>query len=387
MLDVLGRLNFGPTISHETPEPILTVTVPTYRRDVTIPEDIVEEVARIIGYDTLPETLPLGRSAPVVRDPIYLLQWAARDALTAAGCYEAVTRINLGEDQLRDLDPSQSELGGFLYQAPLADLVRLRNPIPAERPLLRPTLLPALLATLAENLKHETGVRLFELSRVYLPQGRDALPRETNLAAIVMAGAREPFSRFTEPGELDFFDLKGAIEHLLAHLGLAGVQFVPAESGTLHPGRAATIMSGETRIGLLGELRPDVAASFGLARERVCVAEIDLDLVLALRPARPPEVTVPHFLPVQQDFAVIVAEETPAADVQRTLLRGAGRLATDITLFDIYRGAPLPAGTKSLAYRVTFTAPDRALTDAELGKVRKGIERSLKQQVGGTLRT
>jgi len=134
-------------------------------------------------------------------------------------------------------------------------------------------------------------------------------------------------------------------------------------------------------------LRPDVAASFGIDASRVAVAEIDLSIALAALPARPADVSVPRFLPVQQDFAVIVAESTPAGEVEAALRSGAGPLATAVALFDVYRGSQIGEGRKSLAFRVTFTAPDRALTDAELVKVRGRIEKILKQRVNGTLRT
>ena len=137
---------------------------------------------------------------------------------------------------------------------------------------------------------------------------------------------------------------------------------------------------------MLGELRPDVAESFGIEVPRVAVAELDLD---ALRAAASPVAGAksPRYLPVQQDFAVVVSEETPAAAVEAALLGGAGALATGIALFDVYRGPQLGEGRKSLAYRVTFTAPDRALTDAELGKVRDRIGKVLGQRVKGELRT
>ena len=118
----------------------------------------------------------------------------------------------------------------------------------------------------------------------------------------------------------------------------------------------------------------------------MAVAEIDLDRVLALQSADPIQVKVPHYLPVQQDFAIVVDESSPAADVEAALRAGAGPLMTNVTLFDIFTGSPVPEGKKSLAYRVTFTAPDRPLTDADLGKVRSRIERSLAQRVDGVLR-
>ena len=147
------------------------------------------------------------------------------------------------------------------------------------------------------------------------------------------------------------------------------------------------MFAGERQIGLLGELRPDRAASFGIEAPRVAVAEIDLDALLEIGQPAPTNVTVPRFLPVEQDFAIVVAEETLAADVAAALRDGAGALATGIVLFDIYRGPQIGPDRKSLAYRVTFTAPDRALTDAELGKVRERIARTLRQRVGGELRS
>ena len=143
-------------------------------------------------------------------------------------------------------------------------------------------------------------------------------------------------------------------------------------------------MSGE-QIGILGELRPDRAAGVRHRRAPVAVAEIDLDALREVSHPIPTDVNVPRFLPVEQDFAIVVAEETPAADVEAALRAGAGPLATAVTLFDIYRGPQIGEDRKSLAYRVTFTAPDRALTDAELSKVRDRIARSLRK-IGGELR-
>jgi phenylalanyl-tRNA synthetase beta chain len=135
----------------------------------------------------------------------------------------------------------------------------------------------------------------------------------------------------------------------------------------------------------MGELRPDRALAFGIEAPRVAVAEIDLDALREIASPVPVGISVPRFLPVEQDFAIVVEERTPAADVEAALRAGAGPLAHAVTLFDMYRGPQIGENRKSLAYRVTFTAPDRALTDAELGKVRDRIARSLRK-IGGELR-
>lgn len=385
VLDVLTRLGFDPALAADDDQDWFTVQVPTYRQDVTIPEDVVEEVARIVGYEALPETLPAGRTPPVVRDPMFRLQSDLRDLLAGAGGVETVTYVTASEQHLLALGADDQGAVGLLHRAPLTALVRLRNPLQSDRSLLRPTIVPSLLEVAAENLKHQTAVRLFEIARVYLPQGRDELPREANVCALLLAGQRDAVGRFALPGDLDFFDLKGIVDVIARHTGIRPSFDVAAVPG-LHPGRAATFAHAGKVVGLLGELRPDIAPDFGLADHRVAVAEIDLDALLEAAHAAATEIRVPRFLPVQQDFAVVVAEKTPAAAVEQALLTGAGALATDIVLFDVFRGAQIGENRKSLAYRVTFTAPDRALTDADLGKARGRIEKVLAQKVSGTLR-
>jgi phenylalanyl-tRNA synthetase beta chain len=392
VLDALERLGFSSALSDTADGPLLTVTVPTYRGDVTIQEDVIEEIARTIGYETLPATLPRDRIPPVKRDPMLLLQREARDVLVGAGFAECVTYVTLSPRQLddfqrgQDADPAVAGSRGFLHAARAGDLLALRNPLQSGRNLLRPTLIPSLLETAAENLKHERSVRLVELARAYLPCARNELPNEASTAALVIAGERDPFGRFASPENLDFFDLKGAVDVLFARLGLEDVVYASASHPSLHPGRAAEARLGEDRLALLGELRPDVAAAFGLEDVRVAVAEVDLDLALARTTAEQRQIRVPRYLPVEQDFAVVVADETPAGEVERAILAGAGPLAIGIALFDVFRGPQLGEGKKSLAYRVTFTAPDRALTDDDLIKVRPKIERTVAQRVGGSLR-
>ncbi|MCD6031235.1 MAG: phenylalanyl-tRNA synthetase, beta subunit [Thermomicrobiales bacterium] len=387
VLDVLRRLSFSPKLDGEGDDATLSVTVPTWRSDVTQAADIVEEVARVIGYDTLPERLPTGQTAPVQRDPVYAMRRAVRSVLTGAGAWETVTYVTVSDDDLRRLDPHEEKTVG-VHPVAWDALIRLRNPLQADRDILRPTLLPSLLAIAGDNLKHERAVRLFETARVYLPSD-DELPHEVNVLAIVLAGERAPLDRFTtgDQSPLDFFDLKGMVELLLERLGVTAAAFSRIESPALHPGRSVGLFVGERHVGILGELRPDRAEAFGIDAPRVAVAEIDLDALRAVANPVPRDVSAPRFLPVEQDFAIVVPEETPAGDVETALMAGAGPLATGVALFDIYRGPQIGENRKSLAYRVTFTAPDRALTDAELGKVRDRIARTLRKLVGGEIRT
>lgn len=384
VIEVLTRLDMRPAISGNAGDRQLTVSPPTYRKDVTIREDVIEEIARISGYEHLPETLPRGETAVVMRSTTYLAQENARATLTGAGLFEAVTYPTVGED---DLAPFTVDGRTGLAVTTAADsLVKLKNPLQAERPYLRPTLIPSLLTITRENLKHERSVRFFELSRGYIQTTPDELPQEIHLLGLVMAGTRHGLNRFEAAGEIDIFDLKGAVEEALYRLGALGWSFEPAIHPSLHPGRTAKIITGDQHLGWLGELRPDVARSLGFEVPRVAVAELNLDAVLALVPERPSGRSVPRFLPVEQDFAVVVDADVPAANVESALRDSAGPLASGFVLFDIFQGSQIGEGKKSLAYRITFTAPDRALTDNDLGKVRTRIERTLKQKVGGVLR-
>ncbi|MGC4192438.1 MAG: phenylalanine--tRNA ligase subunit beta [Thermomicrobiales bacterium] len=385
-LAILTRLGFTPDLTDGT----LSVQVPSWRTDVTLPQDVIEEVARIHGYDQLPATLITGTTPLVERDPVFMLERHIRRTLVASGAFEARTYVTTSDDDAARW--SNPETGGLAHVVEPVNRVRLRNPIQMERPILRTSTIPALIDATAENLKHERTVRLFEIGHVYLGTEPDALPDEPSTLGIAFAGQREAFDRFHPRAEaadqLDYFDMKGAVDAILARHQHPALTWSRLDHPALHPGRAAvaTLASGE-RLVALGEVRPDVAASLGIEGVRLTVAELNIQLLQTLRDARAAgPVTVDKFLPAEQDFAIVVDADRPAEDVERALRFGAGPLVTGVTLFDVFAGPQLGEGKKSLAYRVTFTAPDRALTDNELEKVRKKIEKTLKQQVEGVLR-
>lgn len=386
MLDVLARLGFAPEVDEDT----LTVQVPTWRSDVTIPEDVIEEVARIVGYDALPATLITGETPAVERDPMFLLERDVRETLIGAGAYEGRTYVTVSETDVATW--SLTPTGGLAHAVEDTNIVRLRNPINAEQPILRTSLVPALISAVAENLKHEKTVRLFETGHVFIGTGSSTLPQEPTLLGLAWSGFREPFDRFNAHpdanDQMDFFDVKGAIQTVLERTGITEAVWEVANHSALHPGRTARVSVGGETLGIVGEVRPDLAVELNVNDFRLVVAELDLSKLLrAHRAAAHRAIKVDRFLPVEQDFAIVVDESTPAASVEEALRQNAGPLLTRMVLFDIFEGEQIGAGKRSLAYRLTFTAPDRAMTDAELGKVRKKIERGLKSQVGGLLRT
>ncbi len=387
MVEVLDRLQFAPVL--DVNNGTLTVTVPSWRTDVTIREDVIEEIARIVGYEHLPATLITGTTPTVERDPLYLAERRVRQMLVGAGCYEGRGYITVSDAEVQRWGMDAD--GGFGHSLRDAPLVRLRNAIPAEDDVLRPSILPGLARSVVENLKHERTVRLFEIGHVYLGTDPDLLPNEPSTVALALAGQREEFDRFhpraNADDQLDYFDAKGLVDALLDEFGLDDVTWTPFAHPALHPGRAAEIRAYDERIGIVGEVHPTLATDLGLEGVRFAVAELNLQRLLELSAqGKRPSVTVARYLPVEQDFAIIVDESVAAAEVYRSLRHNAGPLLTGLTLFDVYEGEQVGAGKKSLAYRLTFTAPDRALTDAELGKVRKRIERGIQTQVSGSLR-
>ncbi|HQY29782.1 MAG TPA: phenylalanine--tRNA ligase subunit beta [Thermomicrobiales bacterium] len=377
---ILERLGFLTTLTDGQ----LTVWPPSWRTDVIHREDVIEEIARIAGYERLPATLPSGSAQHVWRDQMYRLRKAARTALVATGFNEAVTYLTISDADLATF--SDQELVGMVVTAPDDRVIRLRNALQTDVNILRPTLIPSLLRIASENLRHEPSIRFAELARVYLPSDCDVLPQEPELIGLVAAGRREPFGLDADDDMLDFRDLKGTIEHLLRTLGLPSWSTERWTHPAFHPGRSASLSVDDVIIARFGELHPNVSTAYGIDDTRVLAAEISLTALLSLIPARGRDAVVPRSLPVQQDFAVVIDATIPAADVEAAFRQAAGPLLTAIVLFDRYQGTQIETGKVSQTWRLTFTAPDRTLTDDDIARIRPRIEKSLRQRVNGALR-
>jgi phenylalanyl-tRNA synthetase beta chain len=389
VLDVLRRLEFQVEVEATDAGPLLIVSAPTYRLDISLPADIVEEVARIHGYDSLPERLPEGGAVPINREVPRLVDRVAQDALIAAGLQQVITYSMIADQDLVALAPDSGGVPELLggYPRPEVDYVRATNPLRADWEIMRPTMIPSLLKIVAENLKVIERVAIFETARTYQPVGLDELPDERRGVAIAMSGLRELRRWYrSDESELDFYDAKGAVEILLERVGAAGTSFQSVSHPSMHPGRCAAVTLGTAQIGIIGELHPRVAANFGI-EARVAIAELDLEPFVETLLESWRAVPVSRFQPMRQDFAFVVDNGVTTIDVQRAIASGAGQLATAIDLFDVYRGNGIPEGTKSLAFNVTLSAPDRQLAAHEVERIRSKIEQNVRKRVGGKLRT
>ncbi|MBI2906103.1 MAG: phenylalanine--tRNA ligase subunit beta [Chloroflexi bacterium] len=348
------------------------VTVPYWRTDIRLPDDLAEEVARMVGYDSIPNTTLGGRVPELQSMPMLEFKERVRDLLACCGMRE-VNAYSL---------TSLTLLGKV--ECPSPTPLRVANPMTVEQEYLRTTLRAGILATFAANERHEdAGIRIFEVGRVYLPRDND-LPEEREMLVGVLGGRREEAAWFARPNSMDFFDAKGVVEAILSELGVRGA-FVPAEDVILNPGRTASIQIGSLPIGVLGEVHSKVLRSFDIACPQLYLFEIDLASLMPLVAPKRQYRAVSKFPPVVQDIALVVDEAAPAGRVQEII--EAASTVSRATLFDVYTGAQVPAGKKSLAYSIVYQSPSRTLTDAEVARAQDSLLARLRHEAGATLRS
>jgi phenylalanyl-tRNA synthetase beta chain len=350
------------------------VRVPYWRTDVRIPDDVAEELARIIGYDELPTTTLSGAIPPAQPQPLRELRERVRDTLAAAGMQEVITYSLTNLESLAKVLPPEE-----LSQRPP---LRAANPMSYQLEYLRTTLRASLLETLASNLRrHQRRIALFEVGRVYLPRPED-LPQEVESLAGAVTGDQP--DRWGQPGgePVDLYDAKAYLEFLFSRLGLA-VSYHDGEDFALVPGRTAEVRLDGQRVGLVGQVHPRVAAAFDIEQD-VYLFEVNLEMLV-------PQVGKPRlhqllsrFPAVEEDIAIVVDEGVTAAEVQ-TIIE-AFPLVQRAALFDVYTGPPVPTGKKSLAYSISYQSLEHTLTDAEVNRERHRILERLSREVGAVLR-
>ena len=369
----------------------LHVTVPDHRMDISTGvvgrADLVEEVARIYGYDRIPDT-QIDDLIPPQRDNVSLLrEEKARDLLVEAGLQEVITyRLTTPEREKALYPPGVSP--------PVEPYVTLANPTSAERTSMRHSLVASVLEVMASNARHQDRVPLFEIGQVFPASEDNVLPDEARHLVIAITGPREPEGwKSADTSNVDFYDLKGIIEDLLDGLHVNDVDFEPTEHPSFYPGRTARLWVYGEPVGVLGQLHPLVQEAFGLPPvdprgedKPTLVAEIDFEALSHYIPDAHLVIPVPRFPSIRQDIALVVDEAVPASLVQATILGAGGRLLVDARLFDVFRSDQIGAGKKSLAYALTFQAPDRTLTDKQAADVQSKIVKKLEKELGAKLR-
>lgn len=348
--------------------------IPTFRVDLTREIDLIEEIARLYGYDNIPTTLP---SVVMTSDGMShqkRIQGKFKEIFTAGGFYEVIN-YSFEDDEM---------LGLFSKEETLAIL----NPLSKEGSVMRTSLLPGLIRNTVLNLnRQEQDIRLFEIGKIYISEGQRNLPTEITKIAAAATGRRQP--EFWDKEEFDFFDFKSILEKGFASLSVAeGVAFRRAsEIGFLHPGKSAVVMVGGEEAGYLGELHPDLAEKLEISK-RLNVCEIDLDKVTAvseksIKKFKP----LPRFPSVRRDIALIVDEETPASSILNEIDNVGSKLIEDAEVFDVFTGSPVETGKKSVAVSLQLRAADKTLTEDEINKVQDKTLKKLQLALGAELRT
>ncbi len=359
----------------------LLVGVPSYRMDVSHTADLCEEVARMYGYDNLPSTV-MADELPTQRTNLALeREHYVRDVLAAAGLNEAITYSLTSRTAAAKLNPAELESSEYLH---------LANPLSPEREYMRRDILPTLLEAAAVNIRERGMTRLFEVGHVYHRRSDAILPTEPLRVAIVIAGKRNTTAwNAASSDSIDFYDIKGIVELLCERLQLSGITVSASDFTHLQPGRSAslrlTIGKDSFVVGSFGELHPEARDRFDIPAMRVAVAELDLEILLA-HAAVPRYTSISRYPAASQDLAFIAPVAITAQAIEASIRKYAGNALSSIELFDVYAGANLGEGMRSLAFRITLRSTERTLTDAEVTKLRAKIIRGVEHENGAKIR-
>ena len=372
MCDILTRLGFTVSDTFE-------VTAPTFRPDVGQEIDLVEEIARVYGFDNIPTTLPRGDiPIPKVvpkedlreRVKMYLLQCGMMEAMNYAFYHPDVfDRIRLESTD------------------PLRQAVQIANPLSEDQSIMRTTLLPSLLANAQRNRNHQINdVQFFECSKVFIPNGTDEYPNEPERVAGIIAGNLGAGIYGDPLRPADFFDIKGVVEGMLGRCGVSNYTITHTDHPAFHPGRRAEIHVEDKALCVFGEAHPEVMENYDLPHEAY-LFELDFErLVDVVEPMKQFE-PIPIYPSVNRDLAIVLDADTPASRPTEVIRSAGGELVSGLHLFDVYTGEQVPEGKKSLAFAIEYRSTTETLTDEIVDRIHGGILEQLERELGAILRS
>ncbi|MDR3586269.1 MAG: phenylalanine--tRNA ligase subunit beta [Desulfosporosinus sp.] len=366
---VLEDLNF----EYQEQAGLFTVGIPTYRSDIEIEEDLMEEVARLIGYDRIPTTLPQGDLTQGSRTPEQEFRRRLRRALVQSGLDEVITYTFTRAE-------ADAQWGSAKHSIPLL------NPLREELGVMRTSLMPGLLDVAARNVaRRNTDVSIFEIGNTYWGEERplQELPREELRVAGVAVG-KSGRHWLNQPINYDFYYLKGILDEVALEFGLKLEYRIAKNQALLHPGRSADVYLQNQCVGFLGEMHPSLEKEWGL--ERVVLFELEFNALLARMRQTVRAHSIPRFPAIQRDLAVVVASETPADAVMSKMRKLGGELLQQVEIFDVYRGKPIPDDRKSLAFALRYQSLERTLTDEEVNLLNSRILEGIQQEFGAEWR-
>ena len=360
MQSILRELDFG--VDGET------ITVPSWRGDVAHYADLAEEVARFHGYNNIPCTLQRGETTRGGYTPEQQLERDLGAVCRACGYSEIITYSFISPTCYDKIRWSPDE--------PLRNSMKILNPLGEDTSIMRTTALPSMLETLQRNCNYRNkSARLYEIGKIYLPGGPDGLANEPKMVTLGAYGEG-----------MDFFVMKGTIEALLKEIRAQDVSFAPCTGDpSYHPGRCAVIRAGGEQIGVVGQIHPLVARNYDVDTDLYC-AELSFDALLGAQGPGAEYVPLPRFPAVSRDIALVCREEITVGALEDCIRKAGGKLLREVVLFDIYRGAGIDAGRKSVAFSLTLRADDRSIVAAEADEEVKAILDALERELGAVLR-
>ncbi len=363
IIDILERLQIKVKASGDKIE----VIPPSFRHDLVREVDIIEEIARLYGYERIPSDMPVVQLHPLFISPYMKWRDKIKHILSGLGWHEIISYafIDLKSFDRLLLPP----------QHPLRKVTKLINPISVDRTVMRSTLIPGLLEAANYNQRQRIyHFRLFELGKVFIQDSPESLPIEKYKLAGVMSGYHFDPSWHFRPEPADFYDLKGTVENLLDTLGIEAHFESARDICYLNPNNAAYVLKGERKLGYLGEVNTQVKQHWELKRlKEVFVFELDLETLWAVTKKEKKVTSLPKFPSSERDVSLVVPKSLSAQPIEEFVLSSKTSYIENIELIDVYEGPPLPKGKRNLTYRLTYRAPERTLTDSEVDKLHKEI--------------
>ena len=363
--DMIG---YFTVLEFEVNKEAKTVTIPTFRPDVTIMADLAEEVARLYGYDLITPTLERGKPTIGMKNFEQQICDDIRNFMSMYGIHGALTYTFESPKVFDKLGLSEDDA--------LRNTLKISNPLGEDFSIMRTTTLNGLLSSLSTNYNRRVEeAALYEIGKVYIKEEEDGLPQELKKLTIGMYGRKT-----------DFFSLKGVIEALMQRLHVTGVEVTRnSELAFMHPGRCANLMIDGKYAGFFGEIHPQVAKNYDLDA-KVYIAELTLEVILEKINNEITFKPLPKYPSTARDIAMLVKEEVLVGQIEKTIRQRSGKLLEKAELFDVYQGKQIEDGHKSVAYKLIFRAEDRTLTDEEIQKVMKKVLNGLEMDCGAKLR-
>lgn len=367
--DIFDRLQFEAAIEGDT----ITVTAPTRRGDIKIEEDLIEEVARLYGYDNIPKTLPVGTASGKL-SAYQKKRRVVRNFLEGAGLYQTLTYSLTSEEKAAQ------------FALETREAIRLAMPMSEDRSVLRLSIIPQLLEVVKYNsARQNDSLAVYETGNVFLSNGKEVLPDEEEHVAAAITGLWHNHSWQGEKKPVDFFVLKGILEGMFEKLGLNDrIEFVQAQVEGMHPGRTAEIRLNGTKIGFAGQVHPNVQKDLDI--KDTYVFELSLKALLAENAEPLFYEAIPRFPSITRDIALVVNKETVSGTLKEIIVTAGAPLLKEAHVFDLYEGDKMEEGKKSIAFSLKYVDPERTLTDEEVTKVHEKVLAALEEKAGAVLR-